>query len=157
MPRDIDEKARDIYTIMSSQLRHWRVAFAPLYAETFTPKGKKDAIAAATLRVRALSTELASQRVCARDQSSFCFSNIESREIVDLSIFIATDPSFLKSFVLDCGIVPGLSIVIAACIDTSIQKEALQVLKDIVPRREGVWDSLTAVKFGERCLWMSCD
>lgn len=157
LPRNIDKKARDIYTTMSSQLRHWRVAFASLYAETLTPKGKKDAIAAATLRVRALSTELASQRVCCREPSSLCFLNIESREIVDLSKFVATDPSFLKSFVLDCGIVPGLSTVVAACIDMSIRKEALQVLKDIVPRREGVWDSLTAAKFGERCLRMSED
>lgn len=151
--RNIDEKARDMYSTMSSQLRHWRVAFSLLYAETLTPKGKKDVFAAATLRVRALSTELASQRVCARDPSSLYSLNIESREIVDLSKFVATDPSFRKSFVWDCGIVPGLSIVIAACIDTSIRNEALQVLKDIVPRREGVWDSLTAVKFGERCLF----
>jgi hypothetical protein len=53
--------------------------------------------------------------------------------------------------------VPGLSIVIAACNDMSIRKEALQVLKDIVPRREGAWDSSTAVKFGERCLRTSRD
>jgi hypothetical protein len=157
LPRNIDEKARDIYTTMYSQLRQWNVAFAPLYAETLTSKGKKDFIAAATLRARALSTELASQRVCAKDPSTLYFLNVESREIVDLSKLVATDPSFLKSFVWDCGIVPGLSIVIAACIDTSIRKEALQVLKDIVPRREGAWDSLTAVKFGERCLRMSGD
>lgn len=155
--RNIDKKARDIYSTMCSQLRHWRVAFAPLYAEALTPKGKKDAFAAATLRVRALSTELASERVCARDPGSLQSLNIESQEIVDLSKFVTTDPSFRKSFVWDCGIVPGLVIVIAACIDTSIRTEALQILKDIVPRREGVWDSLTAVKFGERCLRMSED
>lgn len=156
-PRDVDEKAREIYSTMYSQLRHWRMAFALLYAETLTPKGKNDVFSAATLLVRALSTELASQRVCARDPSSLYLLNVESREIVDLSKFVATDPSFQKSFVWDCGIVPGLSVVIAACIDTSIRNEALQILKDIVPRREGVWDSLTAVKFGERCLGMSGD
>ncbi|KFY89264.1 hypothetical protein V498_06475 [Pseudogymnoascus sp. VKM F-4517 (FW-2822)] len=155
--RDIDEEAREIYSTMHSQLRYWRVAFALLYAETLTPKGKKDVFSAATLLVRSLSTEIASQRVCARDMSSLHSLNVECRELVDLSKFVATGPSFQKSFVWDCGIVPGLSVVIAACIDTSIRKEALQVLKDIVPRREGVWDSLTAVKFGERCLGISGD
>ena len=67
---------------------------------------------------------------------------------------MAADPSFRKSFVWNCGIVPGLSILIAACLDMSIRQEALQVLKQIVPRREGTWDSLTAVQFGERCLQM---
>jgi Fungal Zn(2)-Cys(6) binuclear cluster domain len=153
--KDIDMTAKNLYTTLSSQLCQWNVAFAPLYCETLTTKGKKDFISAATLRVRALSTELALQRVCARDPLSLHVLNIVSREIVDLSRLVARDRGFLKSFVWDCGIVPGLSIVIAACIETSIREEALQVLKDIVPRREGAWDSLTAVKFGEYCLQMS--
>jgi hypothetical protein len=140
---------------MSSGLHQWNMAFAPLYAESFTPKSNNNSIATAALRVRALSTEIASQRVCAKDPNSLSLLNLESREIVGLSKRVATDPSFRFSFVWDCGIVPGLSIVIAACMDMSIRKEALQVLKDIVPRREGAWDSLTAVKFGERCLGMS--
>lgn len=152
--KDIDEKSENLYTTLSSQLHQWDVAFAPLYCETLTPEGKKDFVSAATLRVRALSTELALRRVCAKDPRDLHALNIESREMVDLSRQVASDPGFLKSFVWDCGIVPGLTIVIAACIETSIRKEALQVLKDIVPRREGAWDSLTAVKFGEYCLQM---
>ena len=156
-PKDIDEKARDVYTTMCSGLQQWNAAFAPLYAASFTPNGKNDSIAAATLRVRALSTEIVSRRVCARGPISPSFLNLECRELVDLSKLVASDPSFLKSFILDCGIVPGLSIVVAASIDMSIRKEALQILKDIVPRREGAWDSSTAVVFGERCLRMSGD
>jgi hypothetical protein len=86
-----------MYTAMSSQLRQWNVAFAPLYAETLTSNGRRAFIAATTLRVRALSTELASQRVCARDPSLPDFLDIKSREIVDLSKVVAADPSFLKS------------------------------------------------------------
>ena len=123
----------------------------PLYTEIITLH-TSDSIAATTLRVRALSTELASQRVCATEPSSSHLLNTMSHELVDLSKRVAADPSFVKSFVWDCGIVPGLSIVMASCTDMCIQKEALQLLKQIVPRREGVWDSLTAVKFGERCL-----
>jgi hypothetical protein len=154
LPINIDRNTRDMYTTLSSQLRRWNVAFAPLYAEALTENGKKNFVAAAMLRVRALSTELASKRVCAEELSSSDLFNPESREIVDLSKLVAADPSFRKSFVWDCGIVPGLSILIAACLDMSIRKEALQVLKKIVPRREGTWDSLTAVQFGERCLQM---
>ncbi|TVY19287.1 Transcriptional regulatory protein moc3 [Lachnellula arida] len=151
---NIDENTRNMYQIMSFHLRRWNVAFTPLYEETFTQNSKESFAAAATLRVRARSTELASKRVCARDLSPPDLFISESREIVNLSKLVAADPSFRKSFVWDCGIVPGLSIVVAACLDMSIRKEALEVLKQIVPRREGAWDSLTAVKFGERFLQM---
>lgn len=155
LPVYIDEKARDLYTTMSSQLRRWHVAFATLYAQCSRLNDGRNFIAVATLRVRALSTDLASQRVCVTDMSSPYIFNPVSREIVDLSKLVADDPSFIKSFVWDCGIVPGLSIVIAACLDMSIRKEALQLLKQMVPRREGVWDSATAAKFGERLLQIS--
>jgi hypothetical protein len=34
----------------------------------------------------------------------------------------------------------------------NVRREALQVLREIVPRREGVWDSLALVRVGERAL-----
>jgi hypothetical protein len=151
LPGDFDEKTRDMYTTMSSQLHRWNIAFKPLHAEILTPNSE-NFVAAATLRVRALSTEIALQRVCATELGSSYLLNTKSHELVNLSKLVAADPRFLKSFVWDCGIIPGLSIVIAACLDMSIRKEALQLLKQIIPRREGVWDSLTAVKFGERIL-----
>lgn len=153
-PPEISDNARHMYTNMSSHFRQWELAFAPLYTESRTP-GSKISIAAATLRVRSLSTELVSQRLCAKAPASHQLLNTISREMVDLSKFVVADPSFRKSFVLDCGIVPGMSIVIAACMDMSMRKEALEILKDVVPRREGVWDSMSAVKNGEICLQMS--
>jgi hypothetical protein len=153
--KEIDEELKSRYTTLSSQLHQWNVAFAPLYSKTLTSEGKKDFASAATLRVRALSTELAVRRACAGEQRDLHALDIECRETIHLSRLVARDPGFLKSFVWDCGIVPGLTIVIASCINTSIREEALQVLKDIVPRREGAWDSVTAVKFGEYCLQMS--
>jgi hypothetical protein len=36
LPINIDGNTRDMYTTLSSWLRRWNVAFAPLYAETFT-------------------------------------------------------------------------------------------------------------------------
>ena len=154
-PMSIDESSRNMYRLMSSHMRQWNAAFEPLYADTLVGNVKEQIIAAATLRVRAISTELSSKRVCAAELSPPEIFNSESREIVDLSKLVASGPGFQKSLVWDCGIIPGLSIVIAACLDMSIRKEALHVLKQIVPRREGAWDSSTAVQFGERCLQLS--
>lgn len=148
----IDEKSRDMYTMMSAQLHQWGVAFAPIYAETLKLNGNKNFVAAATLRIRALSTDLAARRVLERGMSSPDLLIPESREIVGLSKWVVADPGFIKSFVWDCGIIPGLSIVIGACLNIGVQEEALQVLKQTVPRREGVWDSFTAVKNGEKWL-----
>jgi hypothetical protein len=75
-----------------------------------------------------------------------------SRKIIDLSKLVAADPSFRKTFVFDCGIVPRLFIVVCICLDMNVRREALQVLREIVPRREGVWDSLALVRVGERAL-----
>lgn len=152
----IDQNTRDMYTTMSSQLHQWHMSFDRLCVRSDNLNGKHS-VAAATLRVRAISTEIASERVCAMIPESSEFLSSKSRELVDLSIFVANDPNFLKSFVWDCGIVPGLSIVIAASLDMSTRMEALGILKSIVPRREGVWDSVTAVAFGERCLGVSKD
>jgi hypothetical protein len=137
---------------MSSQLQQWNVAFAPLYAESCTRTGNKNFAPAATLRVQAVSTDLAAQRVCTRDMNPFDLFAPESRKIVDLSRRVAADPNFRKGFVFDCGIVPGLFIVVVACLDTSIRKEALQLLKDVIPRREGAWDSFVLAKAGEKTL-----
>lgn len=155
-PTPIDEDTRNMYTTMSSQLHQWHLSFDKLYIRSANPNGKHS-VAAATLRVRALSTEISSERVCAMNPESSDSLSSKCRELVDLSMFVANDPNFLKSFVWDCGIVPGLSIVIAAVFEMSIRKQALGILKGIVPRQEGVWDSVTAVAFGERCLGVSGD
>lgn len=157
LPIQIDENARHVYTTLLSQTHRWNEAFAPFFAETCNEDSKRNFFAAATLRVRALSTELGAKRLCAKDLSFSDLFNPESREIIDLSKLIAADPSFRKSFVWDCGIIPGLSLVVTACLDRSIRVEALQVLKQLGSRREGTWDCLTAVQFGERCLQMTGD
>jgi hypothetical protein len=143
-----------MYGTVSSQLRQWGAAFAPLYAEACTPTGSKSFVAATMLRVLALATDLAAKGICARGMSSSDLFIPESREIVDLSRLVAADPSFRKTFVFDCGIVPGLHIVVSTCLDMSIRKEALQVLRQIVPRREGMFDGLSILKAGERALQM---
>jgi len=155
-PVTMDETARNMYTTLSSQLHQWHSAFDRLLSGSDNPNGIHS-VAAATLRVRAISSEVVIERVCPMNSESIDLLSSRSRELVDLSRFVANDPAFMKSFVWDCGIIPGLACVIAACFDMSTRKEALGILKDVVPRREGVWDSVTAVAFGERYLEVSGD
>ena len=154
-PDSPEEFAKAVYEEMTAQLRQWRTAFAPLFTKACTP-GSKDFVAAATLRIQDLSSDIALQRICA-NANTMNPSEIfvpESREILTLSKQVLTDPSFRKTFVFDCGVLPGLFIVLFTCLDMRLRKEALQVLREMVPRREGVWDSLTIVRMGERVLQM---
>jgi len=154
-PITINEGFRNMYRSTLTQLRRWNIAFKEYYPGTREQSENKNFAAAATLRVRALSTELATKRVCARELSSCYFYNPECQEIVDLSRLLASEPSFRKPLVWDCGIIPGLATVIIVCLEMNLRKEALQILKQIAPRREGAWDSSTAVQFGESCWQMN--
>lgn len=154
-PDTISQYAKDLCMSHSEQFNQWRSAFAPLYAEACKSGSGKDFVAAATLRVSGLSTEITAQRMAVRGKAAKNLYEYESREIINLSRLVIADPSFRKSFVFDCGIVPGLFIVTVICGNLGLRKEALQVLKTTVPRREGVWDSTTLLKVAEQVLQMA--
>jgi hypothetical protein len=154
-PESVDESTPNLYQTFSSQIRQWHTAFAPLFAESFgTTNPDKDFVAKAILLVQALSAEMGSQRVCNRGNlsSSSDFLNCVSRKIIDLSKRVVADPSFRKTFVFDYGVIPGLFVVVVTGSDRGLRMEALQVLRNMVPRREGAWDSKTLVKVGEYLL-----
>ncbi|KAF4629527.1 hypothetical protein G7Y89_g8610 [Cudoniella acicularis] len=148
----INKSAREICAEMGSSHREWRAAFAPLYSECCSSIGSKDFVAAATLRVSGLSTEIAARRLGMKEKDSPDLFATESREILDLSRIVIADPSFRKIFVFDCGVVPAIFIVVASCRNLELQKEALALLKTTVPRREGTWDSVILVQYGEQTL-----
>lgn len=54
---------------------------------------------------------------------------------------LVADPCFLKSFVFDLGVIYGLTFIAMLCPDRMLGKEAAVVLRSMVPRREGLWDS----------------
>jgi hypothetical protein len=153
-PDTINTFALDLCKSHSQQFDQWRAAFAPLYAEACKSRKGKDFVAAATLRVSGLATEITAQRMVIRGRDASGLYEYEACEIINLSRLVIGDPSFRKGFVFDCGIVPGLFIVVVICENLEIRKEALQVLKSTVPRREGVWDSVTLVNVAEQVLQM---
>jgi hypothetical protein len=156
-PDTISQFAKELCISHTKQFNEWRAAFAPLYAETCKSGSGKDFVAAATLRVSGLSTEITAQRMVIRGKDASDLYEHESREIINLSQLVIADPTFRKAFVFDCGIVPGLFIVIVICENMAIRKEAFQLLQKTVPRREGAWDSTVLVKVAEQVLQVAED
>jgi hypothetical protein len=61
-------------------------------------------------------------------------------------------PGFSKGFVFDIGIISSLSLVVMLCPDRGLRIEAVEVLKSMRPRREGVWDSRVCAEAGEKSI-----
>jgi hypothetical protein len=150
----ISQYAKDLCKSHSVQFQKWRLAFAPLYAEACKSATQKDFVAAATLRVSGLSTEITAQWLTIRGTAATDLYEYESREIIHLSRLVMADPSFRRSFVFDCGFVPALFMVVVVCENIRLRKEALELLKQSMPRREGTWDSVHLVAAAEQFLQM---
>lgn len=63
-------------------------------------------------------------------------------------------PGFLKGFVFDAGVIPPLLKIVLLCPDRALKYEAIDVLRSIAPRREGMWDSMVCADAGEKCIAM---
>ena len=156
-PDSISHYAKDMCATHSEQFGKWRSAFAPLYAEACKSGGGKTFVAALTLRVSGLSTEITAQRLAIQGKSAPDLFQYESCEIINLSRLVIADPTFRKGLAFDCRVVPGLFIVIyiVICENLQIRQEAMEFLRATVPRREGAWDSVTLVQLGEQVLQMA--
>lgn len=65
---------------------------------------------------------------------------------------LATHPRFSKGFVFETGVIPSLSMISMMCPDRQLRKDAVQVLRSMAPRREGIWDSRVCAEAGDRLL-----
>ncbi|PMD37946.1 hypothetical protein L207DRAFT_635387 [Hyaloscypha variabilis F] len=72
--------------------------------------------------------------------------------ILDFSRRLVAHPRFSKGFVFDIGIISSLSVVVMLCPDRGLRREAVEVLKEMRPRREGVWDSRVCAEAGEKSI-----
>ena len=79
-------------------------------------------------------------------------SYICANTIVALSRRLVEHPNFVKGFVFDIGIIPALVIILMLCPDRWLKRETNSILRDMIPRREGVWDSRIVAQAGERIL-----
>jgi hypothetical protein len=72
--------------------------------------------------------------------------------ILAFSRRLVAHPGFSRGFVFDLGIISSLSLVVMLCPDRGLRREAVEVLKAMRPRREGVWDSRVCAEAGEKSL-----
>ncbi|ESZ92937.1 hypothetical protein SBOR_6656 [Sclerotinia borealis F-4128] len=139
------------FPTFSSSFQDWQRAFQPIISYAQSSLGNADYVAATTLQIKALGIGLMGQGVFLDYRISDYFLPT-FRQIVSLSQKLVSDPRFLKTFVFDAGIVPSLFVVIYACPDQSIRRDAVMVLKEVAPRREGTWDALKIASIGQMLL-----
>ncbi|CAD6444612.1 b9c52581-77ad-4055-957e-2b75baf17bcb [Sclerotinia trifoliorum] len=139
------------FPMFSSIFQDWQRAFQPIISYAQSRLGNAHYVAATTLHIKALGIELMGQGVFLDYRISDHFLPI-FRQIISLSQKLVSDPRFLKTFVFDAGIIPSLFVVIYACPDQNIRKDAVMILKEAAPRREGTWDALKIATIGQMLL-----
>ncbi|KAH9209926.1 hypothetical protein DL95DRAFT_526596 [Leptodontidium sp. 2 PMI_412] len=63
------------------------------------------------------------------------------REVVESGKELCADKHFLRCFTFDPGVIPTLLLVIFCTEDMDIRYGVAGILRDMIPRRESVWDS----------------
>jgi hypothetical protein len=60
--------------------------------------------------------------------------------------------AFSRGFVFDNGILSCVFDVVLLCPEQDLRREAVEILRQLVPRREGIWCSATLLKNAEEIL-----
>ena len=134
----------------------WDAASAPLLDRCISYGGTQR-ISALTLSLVATAATIAFQNVFIDLETEYDAFDPEFEKIVtQAALLLQTLEAGTKhkptlAFSFDLGVIPPLYLVVIKCRNPSIRKRALQLLK-ANPRREGVWDSVTAAALGT---WVS--
>lgn len=72
--------------------------------------------------------------------------------ILNFSRRLVCHPGFSRGFVFDLGIIPSLVTLMTSCPDYSLRREAIRILREMQPRREGIWDSRVCADAGEKSM-----
>ncbi|KUJ08752.1 uncharacterized protein LY89DRAFT_724773 [Mollisia scopiformis] len=144
---------RSSFDELMIHMQCWTRAFKPLLGDA-TRQGSLDFIAAAAQRTVGVATILALQRIFlgAGGASNPGLFVPEALEIVDLSRRISENQCFKKAFVLDCGVVASLFVVITICRTRHIREEAIEVLESCGERMEITWNAASMAKVGRELL-----
>lgn len=144
---------REAYDEIVMHLQLWARAFQP-WLDDASRRGGLDFIAAATLRVLALATDISTQRIFlgAANTTNPGLFVPEAKEIVELTRRIAKESGFKKGFVVDCGIVPSLFVVITLCRNRTVRQDAIEVLESCGERMEVTWNAAAVAKIGKQIL-----
>ncbi|KAI9647277.1 hypothetical protein NHQ30_003660 [Ciborinia camelliae] len=136
-----------------NKLDQWQVAFEPL-AKRIT-KEDSDFLSICTLRVHFLTTRNSFHSAFFPHTPAH-FYRPSFEEVLKICKIVVAHPSFEKGFVFYAGIVPALTAT-ARFGAISTRKEAIKVLLDIVPRREGNWDASMCARNAIAAMKMECE
>ena len=138
--------------ILRAKLAQWLRAFAPLLQHSRTPHGKSTFIPATTLYIQATALEIPLYGFMAAPLDALSTRSdpiTSSRKLLAHSRALIANPHYPKCFVFDIGIIPSLLIIVVLCLDISLKKEALSILREMQPRIECVFDSRVVANVGD--------
>jgi hypothetical protein len=141
---------REYLRFLRQQLALWWSAFKPMVAHC---KYTQQFIPTTTLQIQALATSVTLQRSLGLgaegvedqfgiDHSLACWDeDVLQRTcqgIIWLSSKVMAEKTFSKRFVFDNGIISCVFDAVLLCPGQDLRKEAIEILKQLVPRREGI-------------------
>lgn len=148
--------------VVIERLADWQNTFSPMLAYSMTPDGDSMFVATATLQIEALVMEVLINWLYTESyidpsgpQQAFPPTSkspgmIDS--VLSFSERLVAHPQYHKGFVFDTGIIPWLLLVLVLWPDRESKQRALEVMRSIVPRRDGIWDSKQMVEVCEHYL-----
>jgi hypothetical protein len=132
-------------------LAQWHAAFAPLLEHSMTAAAANTFIPAASLYIQALVEKIhTADHLREMGPEDERFQTILT--ILSLSRRLIEHPGFSRGFVFDNGIIWTLVQILSVCSDRILKWETYEVVRSIIPRREGVWDSKTVAEAAEKML-----
>lgn len=144
--------------ILIKAIDRWSSAFAPILQYSRTPRGDEQFVIAATLHVECIVTDIDLRGVglpgpgISRPGTECDLFLSQYQEVVSISKDAIEHPRFLRSFVLDIGIVCYLFAVAMKCRDHTTRRAAISLMKMAGPRREAFWDSEMLVQIAEEAM-----
>lgn len=131
---------------VETQLSQWVQAFTPLFQHSLTAAGSATFISATILHITALTQTLFLDGF--RSQESFS----TTRTVISLTKRLIEHPSFSRGFVFDVGILPQMMILIIFCPHKETKEEAYGLVRAMIPRREGFWNSVAVAEAARKFL-----
>ncbi|CAG8972342.1 hypothetical protein HYALB_00005010 [Hymenoscyphus albidus] len=140
-------------TDLVKAMQRWAAAFEPIMRQAQTFERESDLVGTLSLRAQWLRCQFGllirtgTWSISLRDQIFSIF-----KEFVALGRLIVKNPSFQRGFTVATGMMPILFVVALRCRRTQVGEDALEVLRDMRPRREGFWDSISSVRIVENMI-----
>jgi hypothetical protein len=133
-----------------SHIHKWIAAFSPSLEEARASAEHHDHIGATTVWMQVQCYHLG---LCNANTNSKCSEQCtDYKTLIDQCRSLVQHPRFLKSFVFEPGIIPLLWFIMVMCTEVSLKEEAVQILRDMKPRKECIWCSQVMADLGDALL-----